>query len=71
MAKRNKNTSSNGHNKIGSIILIPIGIILTIMTLVERASNPYFYEWKFLLGIGLIMLVLGGIMFKKSFLSKN
>jgi uncharacterized integral membrane protein len=61
MVKKNKNTGGKGHNKVASIFLILLGLPFVVLGIMQ----PY------IILAGVILVVLGGILFKKSFLSKD
>ena len=68
MAKKNKNTGGKGHNKVASIAIILIGLLFSVLGVMQ----PYMDNTiRIMIFIGVILVVLGGILFKKSFLSKN
>ena len=68
MAKKNKNTGGKGHNKVASVVLIGAGLFFAGLPL----TADYMYsELKILMVVGIVMLILGGILFSKSFLNKN
>ena len=62
MAKMIKN--GKAHNKVASILLVGVGLFFTCLPL--TASYMY-YEYKILMFIGIVMLILGGILLNKSF----
>ena len=62
MAKKKKN--GKAHNKVASILLVGVGLFFTCLPL--TASYMY-YEYKILMFIGIVMLILGGILLNKSF----
>ena len=68
MAKKNKKeTGGKIHNKIASIAIILVGLFLSLLGLWQPFMNVI------VIGIiiaGIILVVLGGILFKKSFLNK-
>tara|TARA_B100000787_G_scaffold88765_1_gene65592 strand:- start:1674 stop:1880 length:207 start_codon:yes stop_codon:yes gene_type:complete len=68
MAKKNKDTGGKGHNKVASIFLILLGLPFVVLGIMQ----PYMDNTirMVILG-GVILVVLGGILFKKSFLSKD
>jgi len=68
MAKKNKDTGGKGHNKVASIAIILIGLLFSVLGIMQ----PYMDNTiRIMIFIGVILVVLGGILFKKSFLSKN
>jgi hypothetical protein len=68
MAKKNKNKSGKGHNKVASVLLIAAGLFFAGLPL----TADYMYsELKILMVVGIVMLTLGGILFSKSFLNKD
>ena len=68
MAKKNKDTGGKGHNKVASIAIILIGLLFSVLGVMQ----PYMDNTiRIIIFIGVILVVLGGILFKKSFLSKN
>ena len=68
MAKKNKDTGGKGHNKVASVLLIGAGLFFAGLPL----TADYIYsELKILMVVGIVMLILGGILFSKSFLNKN
>ena len=68
MAKKNKDTGCKGHNKVASIAIILIGLLFSVLGVMQ----PYMDNTiRIMIFIGVILVVLGGILFKKSFLSKN
>ena len=68
MAKKNKDTGGKGHNKVASIAIILIGLLFLVLGVMQ----PYMDNTiRIMIFIGVILVVLGGILFKKSFLSKN
>ena len=68
MAKKNKNTGGKGHNKVASVVLIGAGLFFAGLPL----TADYMYsELKILMVVGIVMLILGGILFSKSFLNKD
>ena len=67
MSKKNKKPSGNTHNKIASIALILIGSLFSILGIMQPFMNT---EIRIFIIIGVILVVLGGILFKKSFLNK-
>ena len=68
MAKKNKDTGGKGHNKVASIAIILIGLFFSVLGVMQ----PYMDNTiRIMIFIGVILVVLGGILFKKSFLSKN
>lgn len=68
MAKKNKDTGGKGHNKVASIAIILIGLLFSVLGVMQ----PYMDNTiRIMIFIGVILVVLGGILFKKSFLSKN
>lgn len=64
MVKKNKNTGGKAHNKVASILLIVAGLFFAGLPL--TVSYMYF-ELKILMAAGIVMIILGGILFKKSF----
>lgn len=71
MAKKRKDTGGKGHNKVASIAIILLGLFFSILGIIG-IMQPYMNNTiLILLFIGLILVLLGGILFKKSFLSKN
>ena len=64
MAKKNKNKSGKGHNKVASILLIGAGLFFAGLPL---TVNYMYSELKVLMVAGIVMLILGGILFSKSF----
>tara|TARA_B110000238_G_scaffold184335_1_gene211657 strand:+ start:115 stop:315 length:201 start_codon:yes stop_codon:yes gene_type:complete len=64
MAKKNKNKSGKGHNKVASILLIAAGLFFAGLPL---TVNYMYSELKVLMVAGIVMLILGGILFSKSF----
>ena len=68
MAKNNKDTGGKGHNKVASIAIILIGLLFSVLGVMQ----PYMDNTiRIMIFIGVILVVLGGILFKKSILSKN
>ena len=68
MAKKNKDTGGKKHNKVASIAIILIGLLFSVLGVMQ----PYMDNTiRIMIFIGVILVVLGGILFKKSFLSKN
>ena len=68
MVKKNKDTGGKGHNKVASIAIILIGLLFSVLGVMQ----PYMDNTiRIMIFIGVILVVLGGILFKKSFLSKN
>ena len=65
MAKKNKKeTGGKIHNKIASIAIILFGLLLTILGLMQ----PYMWGIvRVIIITGLILVVLGGILFKSLF----
>ena len=68
MAKKNKNKSEKGHNKVASVVLIGAGLFFACLPL---TVNYMYSELKVLMVAGIVMIILGGILFQKSFLNKN
>ena len=67
MAKKNKDTGGKGHNKVASIAIILIGLLFSVLGIMQ----PYMDNTiRIMIFIGVILVVLGGILFKKSFLNK-
>tara|TARA_B100000676_G_scaffold222957_1_gene220175 strand:+ start:102 stop:305 length:204 start_codon:yes stop_codon:yes gene_type:complete len=67
MSKKNKNAGGNAHNKIASIAIILLGLLFFGASL----SVSYYDNFtKAILVVGVILIILGGILFKKSFLNK-
>ena len=67
MAKKNKDTGGKGHNKVASIAIILIGLLFLVLGVMQ----PYMDNTiRIMIFIGVILVVLGGILFKKSFLNK-
>jgi len=67
MAKKNKDTGGKGHNKVASIAIILIGLLFSVLGVMQ----PYMDNTiRIMIFIGVILVVLGGILFKKSFLNK-
>lgn len=64
MAKKNKNKSGKGHNKVASILLIAAGLFFAGLPL---TVNYMYSELKVLMVAGIVMIILGGILFSKSF----
>ena len=68
MAKKNKKeTGGKIHNKIASIAIILFGLLLTILGFIQPYMDGLI---RGIIITGLILVVLGGILFKKSFLNK-
>ena len=63
MAK--KKESGKAHNKVASVLLVGVGLFFTCLPL---TVNYMYYEYKILMFAGIVMLILGGILFNKSFL---
>jgi len=68
MAKKNKNTGGKGHNKVASIFLILLGLPFAVLGIMQPYMNT---STRMIILVGVILVVLGGILFKKSFLSKD
>ena len=68
MAKKNKNTGGKGHNKVASIFLILLGLPFAVLGIMQPYMNN---STRMIILVGVILVVLGGILFKKSFLSKD
>ena len=68
MAKKNKNTGEKKHNKVASVVLIGAGLFFAGLPL---TANYMYSELKVLMVAGIVMIILGGILFQKSFLNKN
>ena len=67
MPKKNKNSGGKAHNKIASIAIILLGLLFFGASL----SVSYYDNFtKAILVVGVILIILGGILFKKSFLNK-
>ena len=67
MSKKNKKSSGNTHNKIASIGIILLGLIF----LIPGFMMPYMDSFvRIIILIGVILVILGGILFKRSFLNK-
>ena len=67
MSKKNKNVGGKAHNKIASIAIILLGLLFFGASL----SVSYYDNFtKAILLVGVILIILGGILFKKSFLNK-
>ena len=67
MSKKNKNAGGKAHNKIASIAIILLGLLFFGVSL----SVSYYDNFtKAILVVGVILIILGGILFKKSFLNK-
>ncbi len=67
MSKKNKNAGGKAHNKIASIAIILLGLLFFGASL----SVSYYDNFtKAILVVGVILIILGGILFKKSFLNK-
>jgi hypothetical protein len=65
--KKNKKASGNAHNKIASIAIILLGLLFVIPSFMM----PYMDNFvRAILLVGVILVILGGILFKKSFLNK-
>ena len=66
MTKKNKNTGGKAHNKIASIAIILLGLLFVI------PSFTVLYDTfaRVIFSVGVILIILGGILFKKSFLNK-
>ena len=64
MVKKNKNTGGKAHNKVASILLIVAGLFFAGLPL---TVSYMFFELKVLMAAGIVMIILGGILFKKSF----
>ena len=62
-----KSTGGKIHNKIASIALIIVGLCLFIMGIMMPYMDGFI---RGIIIVGLIIFVLGGILFKKSFLNK-
>ena len=68
MVKKNKNTGGKAHNKVASIAIILIGLLFSVLGVMQ----PYMDNTiRIMIFIGVILVVLGGILFKKSFLTKD
>ena len=65
MSKKNK--SGNGHNKLASIGLLVLGLLLTVLSLMQPTLD---YGIRYFLIGGIIITILGAILFKRSFLEK-
>ena len=65
MVKTNKNTGGKGHNKVASVLLIAAGLFLAGLPF---TVNYLYFELKVLMVAGIVMVILGGILFNKSFL---
>ena len=68
MVKKNKNTGGKGHNKVASIFLILLGLPFVVLGIMQPYMNN---QIRMIILAGVILVVLGGILFKKSFLSKD
>ena len=68
MVKKNKNTGGKGHNKVASIFLILLGLPFAVLGIMQPYMNT---STRMIILVGVILVVLGGILFKKSFLSKD
>ena len=68
MVKKNKNTGGKGHNKVASIFLILLGLPFVVLGIMQPYMNT---STRMIILVGVILVVLGGILFKKSFLSKD
>ena len=67
MSKKNKNAGGKAHNKVASIAIILLGLLFFGASL----SVSYYDNFtKAILVVGVILIILGGILFKKSFLNK-
>ena len=67
MSKKNKNAGGKAHNKVASIAIILLGLLFFGVSL----SVSYYDNFtKAILVVGVILIILGGILFKKSFLNK-
>ena len=66
MSKINKNAGGKAHNKIASIAIILLGLFFVI------PSSTVLYDTfaRVIFSVGVILIILGGILFKKSFLNK-
>lgn len=65
--KKNKKAGGNAHNKIASIAIIFLGLLFVIPSFMM----PYMDNFvRAILLVGVILVILGGILFKKSFLNK-
>ncbi len=67
MTKKNKDTGGKVHNKVASIAIILIGLLFSVLGIMQPYMNN---TTRIIIFIGVIMVVLGGILFKKSFLNK-
>ena len=68
MAKKKNDSGGKGHNKVASVVLIGAGLFFAGLPL----TADYMYsELKILMVVGIVMLILGGILFSKSFLNKD
>ena len=65
MSKINKNAGGKAHNKIASIAIILLGLFFVI------PSFTVLYDTfaRVIFSVGVILIILGGILFKKSFLN--
>jgi hypothetical protein len=68
MAKKKNDSGGKGHNKVASVVLIGAGLFFAGLPL----TVDYMYsELKVLMVAGIVMVILGGILFSKSFLNKD
>ena len=67
MSKKNKNSGGKAHNKIASIAIILLGLLFVIPSLMVSYMDNFA---RVILLVGVILIILGGILFKKSFLNK-
>ena len=65
MVKKNKNTGGKGHNNVASVLLIAAGLFFAGLPL---TVNYMYFELKVIMVAGIVMVILGGILFNKSFL---
>ena len=66
--KKNKKAGGNAHNKIASIAIILLGLLFVIPSFMM----PYMDNFvRAILLVGVILVILGEILFKKSFLNKK
>ena len=67
MAKKKNDSGGKGHNKVASIALILLGLLFSILGIMQ----PYMDSTiRIIIIAGVILVILGGILFNKSFLNK-
>ena len=66
MAKK-KDSDGKRHNKVASIALILLGLLFSILGIMQPYMDSAI---RIIIIVGVILVVLGGILFKNSFLSK-